>query len=233
MVHRQSSRATRASEVADKSWAFRRLSKPVSLTTEEKPIYLFSSFLSTDQPVSSNMKIPVEQITPSPKEIMFSEKTEELNSRFAKEKYRDFHFPSLLNGSLVYYRSGQELFFHGSFGGSLEGCCSRCLITYPFDVEKSFDLVLVPEPVRSERKVEELKREELGLSYYSSDVINLAPLIEEQVLLALPTRPLCREDCRGLCSGCGANLNSEECACDPAAPSDSRLAIFRTLKINR
>jgi uncharacterized protein len=57
-------------------------------------------------------------------------------------------------------------------------------------------------------------------------------LIEEQVLLALPTRPLCREDCRGLCSGCGVNLNSEECACDPAAPSDSRMAIFRTLKIN-
>ena len=179
------------------------------------------------------MKIPVEQITPSPKEIMFSEKIEELNSLFAKEKYRDFQFPSLLDGSLVYYRSGQELFFHGSFGGKFEGCCGRCLINYSFNVEKSFDLVLVPAPARSERKVKELRREELGLSYYSSDVIELAPLIEEQVLLALPTRPLCREDCRGLCSGCGVNLNSEECACDPAAPSDSRTAIFRTLKINR
>jgi uncharacterized protein len=179
------------------------------------------------------MKIPVEQITPSPKEIMFSEKIEELNSLFVKEKHRDFHFPSLLDGSLVYYRSGQELFFHGSFAGKFEGCCSRCLTNYSFDVEKSFDVVLVPDPARSQRKVEELKREELGLSYYSSDVIELAPLIKEQVLLALPTRPLCREDCRGLCSGCGVNLNSGECACDPAAPSDSRMAIFRTLRINR
>jgi uncharacterized protein len=179
------------------------------------------------------MKIPVEQITQSPKEIMFSEKIEELNALFAKEKYRDFHFPPVLHGSLVYYRSGQELFFHGSFGGRFEGCCSRCLTNYPFDVEKSFDLMLVPSPARPDRKIEELKREELGLSYYSSDVIELAPLIEEQVLLALPTRPLCREDCRGLCGGCGVNLNSEECACDPAAPSDSHMAIFRTLKINR
>lgn len=179
------------------------------------------------------MKIPVEQITQSPKEIMFSEKIEELNALFAKEKYRDFHFPPVLHGSLVYYRSGQELFFHGAFGGEFEGCCSRCLTNYLFDVEKSFDLVLVPDPARAERKVEELKREELGLSYYSSDMIELAPLIEEQVLLALPTRPLCREDCRGLCGGCGVNLNSEECACDPAAPSDSHMAIFRTLKINR
>ena len=179
------------------------------------------------------MKIPVEQITPSPKEIKFSEKIEELNSFFAKEKYRDFQFPSVLDGRLVYYRSGQELFFHGSFGGNFVGCCSRCLINYLFDVEKSFDLVLVPDPARSERKVEELKREELGLSYYSSDVIELAPLLKEQVLLALPTRPLCHEDCRGLCSGCGVNLNTEECACNPAKPSDSRMAIFRTLKINR
>ena len=179
------------------------------------------------------MKIPVEQITPSPKEIEFSEKIEELNSFFSKEKYRDFQLPPVLDGSLVYYRSGQELFFHGSFGGKFEGFCSRCLINYSFDVEKSFDLVLVPDPARSERRVEELKREELGLSYYSSDVIELAPLLKEQVLLALPTRPLCREDCRGLCSGCGVNLNSEECACNPAEPSDSRMAIFRTLKVNR
>ena len=179
------------------------------------------------------MKIPVEQITQSPKEIYFSERIEKLNSLFAKEKYRDIHFPSILDGRLVYYRSGQELFFHGSFGGKFEGCCSRCLTNYSFDVEKPFDVVLVPHPTRSERKVEELKREELGLSYYSSDIIELTPLIEEQVLLALPTRPLCREYCRGLCGGCGANLNTEECGCDPAAPSDSRMAIFRTLKINR
>jgi uncharacterized protein len=179
------------------------------------------------------MKIPVEQITQSPKEILFSEKIEELNSLLAKGKYRDFNFPSVLNGRLLYYRSGQELFFHGSFRGRFEGCCSRCLTDYPFDVEKSFDLVLVPNPARSDRKVEELRPEELGLSYYSSDVIELAPLIEEQVLLALPTRPLCREDCRGLCGGCGVNLDTEVCACDPAAPSDSRMAIFRTLKINR
>jgi uncharacterized protein len=179
------------------------------------------------------MKILVDQITQSPKKIMFSEKIEDLNSFFANAKYRDFHFPPVLDGSLVYYRSGQELFFQGSFGGRFEGCCSRCLANYSFDVEKSFDIVLVPDPARPERKVEELRREELGLSYYSSDIIELAPLIEEQVLLALPTRPLCREDCRGLCGGCGVNLNIEECACDPAAPSDSHIAIFRTLKINR
>jgi hypothetical protein len=47
------------------------------------------------------MKIPVEQITQSPKEILFSEKIEELNSLFAKGKYRDFNFPSVLDGRLL------------------------------------------------------------------------------------------------------------------------------------
>ncbi|HEX6175982.1 MAG TPA: hypothetical protein VF089_18370, partial [Candidatus Binatia bacterium] len=63
------------------------------------------------------MKIPVDQITQSPKEIVFSEKIEELNSLFANAKYRDFHFPSELDVNLVYFRSGQELFFQGSFDG--------------------------------------------------------------------------------------------------------------------
>lgn len=179
------------------------------------------------------MKIPVEQITQSPKEIHFSERIEELNALFANDKHRDFRFPPVLDGTVVYYRSGQEIFLHGSFRGKFEGRCSRCLASYSFNVEKEYDLVLVPDPARSERRIEELTREELGLSYYSSDVIELAPLIEEQVLLALPTRPLCREDCRGLCGRCGVNLNYEECVCDPAAVSDSPMAIFRTLKINR
>jgi DUF177 domain-containing protein len=178
------------------------------------------------------MKIPVDQITQTPKEIGFSERIEELNEVYAQGKIRDFTFPAMLDGTLTYYRSGEELFFHGSFAGEFRGCCSRCLSNYSFAVDKSFDLVLIPDPSGSERKTEELRREDLGLSYYKSDVIDLAPLIQEQVLLSLPTRPLCREDCRGLCGGCGVNLNDETCVCNPVA-SDSRMAVFRTLKLNR
>jgi uncharacterized protein len=72
----------------------------------------------------------------------------------------------------------------------------------------------------------------LGLSYYSGDEINLEPLVREQVLLALPTRPLCAEDCRGLCGGCGMDLNTESCRCS-GDTKDPRMAIFRTLRIDR
>jgi uncharacterized protein len=51
-------------------------------------------------------------------------------------------------------------------------------------------------------------------------------------MLALPTRPLCDENCRGLCGGCGANLNREPCACSASA-DDPRMALFRKLKVGR
>lgn len=178
------------------------------------------------------MKIPVDEIPQSPKEIAFSENIEELNEIFRRSATPDFGFPPTLAVELVYYRSGQDIFFSGSFHGQFSGCCSRCLENYSFTLDKDFAFVLTPEPEKSERGAEELQSAELGLSYYSGDEIDLAPLIAEQVLLALPTRPLCAEDCRGLCEGCGANLNRESCDCTSAG-GDPRMAIFRTLKVGR
>ncbi|HTN69727.1 MAG TPA: DUF177 domain-containing protein [Methylomirabilota bacterium] len=178
------------------------------------------------------MKIPVDDIPQSPKEIKFSESVEELNEAYSKASARDFRFPPFLDVDLVYYRSGRQLFFHGSLRGVIEGCCSRCLKDYTFSLQNDFAFVLSPAPAESDRKVEELSREDLGLSYYSTDEINLTPLIREQAMLALPTRPLCEENCRGFCGGCGVDLNHEACVCS-AAEGDPRMAIFRTLKVGR
>jgi uncharacterized protein len=178
------------------------------------------------------MKIPVGDIPQSPKEIRFSERIEDMNEIFGKGAVWDFRFPPSLEIDLVYYRAGQDLFFHGRFGGTFEGCCSRCLKTYPFELQKEFEFILTPMPANPERGAEELNREDLGLSYYSTEEINLAPLIREQVMLALPTRPLCGDECRGICGGCGVNLNVDACAC-PSSAGDPRMAIFRTLKVGR
>jgi uncharacterized protein len=178
------------------------------------------------------MKIPVDDITESEREIVFVERLDELNELYKKGEFRDFGFPPFLEVALAYYRSGQEIFFKGSLSGRLEACCSRCLSNYSFELDKDFDFVLVPDPSKSGRRTEELKREDLGLSYYSTEEINVTPLIREQVMLALPTRPLCHESCRGLCSGCGVNLNHETCNC-VTSTADSRMAIFRTLKVGR
>jgi len=178
------------------------------------------------------MKLPVDDIPQSPREIHFSERIEDLNQLYPRGNVRDFRFPQVLKIDLVYYRSGRELFFNGRFEGIFAGCCSRCLEGFSFNIDRNFDFVLSPDPGKSERGAEELRREDLGLSFYATEEINLTPLITEQVMLALPTRPLCSDDCRGLCGGCGANLNDEPCACS-ATVGDPRMAIFRTLKVGR
>ncbi len=178
------------------------------------------------------MKISVDEIPQTPREIKFSESVEELNQIYPRSKNRDFNFPALLEVELVYYRSGSELFFWGNFRGRFTGCCGRCLENYSFILSKKFDFVLTPDPAKLDRGAGELHADELGLSFYSTDEINLTPLIMEQVMLALPTRPLCSDDCRGLCGGCGANLNMEPCVCS-AATGDPRMAFFRTLKVDR
>jgi uncharacterized protein len=68
----------------------------------------------------------------------------------------------------------------------------------------------------------------MALSCYEGDTIDLTPLVHEQAILALPTRPLCGEGCRGLCPRCGANLNAGPCGC-PAPPPDHRLAVLHGL----
>lgn len=176
------------------------------------------------------MKILVDQITEAPQRLTFEESAEELNDLYGRSRIPDFRFHSPFDVKLLYYRSGRDLFFSGTVGGRLEGSCSRCLEAYGFTIEKEFEFVLTPA-TRSAERSKELAPDEMGLSSYAEPEVNLSPFVREQVILSLPTRPLCSETCRGLCPGCGANLNREPCACAPAA--DDRLALFRTLRVVR
>lgn len=175
------------------------------------------------------MKLLVSQITEAPKERDFAQSPEELN-RLYSGPARDFHFPAPLEAHLIYYRSGADLFFHGRVAGPVEGSCSRCLKGYAFRLDKEFDFVLTPDP--REPKNRALAADELGLSFYRGDELDLSPLIHEQVLLSLPTQPLCEEACRGLCPECGVDLNESSCRCS-SSRSDPRLAVFRDLKLHQ
>lgn len=178
------------------------------------------------------MKMTVDEILESPREIRFSESIEELNETYTQGKARDFRFPPVVDVDIVCYRSGRDLFFRGSFHGRFEGSCSRCLKDFFMPFHREFEFVLSPDSVGPAGSTEEVRREELGLSYYSGDEINLAPLISEQVMLSLPTRALCAENCRGLCGGCGVDLNYEQCQCSRPA-EDPRMAFFRNFRIDR
>ena len=87
-------------------------------------------------------------------------------------------------------------------------------------------------PTPREGPERQLSEDDLALSFYSGEEIDLAPLFTEQVILTLPTRALCREDCKGLCPRCGVNRNHETCECVEREP-DPRLAVLRNLRVER
>ena len=119
----------------------------------------------------------------------------------------------------------------GTVAAELELPCSRCLEPFRLPVSSSFDLRYLPLPAAtasadSEREVTE---DDLETSYYQDDQIDMNELLREQFYLVLPMKPLCRDECKGLCPSCGTNQNTETCACAPSW-EDPRLAALRSLR---
>ena len=174
------------------------------------------------------MKLNVHEIDEVAKELVYEESTDSLNTLLLHGQVCDFEFPAAAEVHVDYYRAGQELFFQGHIDGSVIGHCARCLEEYTFQLGKDFFIVLVPRANMPEEV--ELSGDELDLSFYEGDQVDLSPLVREQIILALPTRPLCRDDCKGLCASCGVNLNTQACSCTVSG-GDPRLAVLRTLKV--
>jgi uncharacterized protein len=124
----------------------------------------------------------------------------------------------------------------GTVGTTLELACSRCLEPFTLPVDAAFDLRYLPEGVGlGDREVTDdgaLDDEAASATFYRDDEIDLMGLMREQFYLALPMKPLCRQDCRGLCPRCGTNLNTETCQCQDVW-EDPRLAGLRALTTER
>jgi uncharacterized protein len=114
-----------------------------------------------------------------------------------------------------------EYLVDGSARFTADFGCSRCLEPYPFANASEFHLRFRPRPeVSPESEEIELAPEELDIEFYSDRSIPLRDLAIEQIQLAIPMKPLCDENCLGLCPQCGANRNREACRCEATATDE-------------
>ena len=120
-------------------------------------------------------------------------------------------------------RSGQQVRLRGKLSARAEVDCDRCLKTVAIHVETEFDVTYVPTEEYTATEAAELQEEDLSLSVFDGETIDLDELVREQVLLALPLRALCSEECKGLCPTCGADRNIDSCDCH-STEIDSRWA---------
>jgi uncharacterized protein len=121
---------------------------------------------------------------------------------------------------------GAEVFVRGRLAATVPLTCSRCVETFAGRLEADVDMRLVPRPTGADSV--ELGADDLDVDFYDDDQIDLARVVEDAAMLALPMKPLCRPDCRGLCAACGANRNVVACTC-AQRPPDPRLAALRDL----
>lgn len=157
-----------------------------------------------------------------------------------------FDGPLAINLTLT--QQGGPITVTGSLEGTAIRQCVRCLTDFsdPLEVSVYAEFVRQPEDQakvpaessqRGHKRASETAEppteteEEDEVYLYQGDHLDLAPMVREQVILAAPMQPLCREDCLGLCPQCGQNLNERRCACPPApVPSPFRVLRDRRSK---
>jgi uncharacterized protein len=123
----------------------------------------------------------------------------------------------------------EDIRFVGSFSTAVQGRCDRCLDQVGQKVAEKFDLLY--RPIGIDRKGDDvsISQAETEIGYYQGDGLLLEDVLKEQILLALPARQLCRNNCKGFCPQCGKNLNAESCDCVTTMP-DPRWAALEDIR---
>ncbi len=157
--------------------------------------------------------------------------------------------------SASFQKVSGRVFVQGHFSAELAAPCKRCTKEVPVPLDVAFSLRMIPEPPaaradddlkgetkgRGKRQKKEddgqspmassFELDEIDAEPFDGRTIDLDPVVREQVLLALPVAVLCRDDCQGLCSTCGQDLNEQECGHGKTKEVDVRLAKLKDIKL--
>ena len=123
----------------------------------------------------------------------------------------------------------KDIRLRGKLAAGLELQCARCLEPVQQEVTREFELLYRPLGADAGRDELSVTAAEAEIGYYQGDGILLEDVLREQILLALPLKVTCREDCKGLCPHCGKNLNEEQCSCN-VPMEDPRWAALKEIR---
>lgn len=156
------------------------------------------------------MKISLLGLRPGPHELHFQERP----AKWGLENHPILR--SLVQLTVQMEKGAASIYVRNHIRTTGHCTCDRCLEEFDLDLEDSGQVVFSSEEDLSAPSEGEIRRYDPA-----AHEIDLTEDIRDLLLLALPVKQLCREDCKGLCAGCGANLNVEKCLCK-AKPGDAR-----------
>jgi uncharacterized protein len=91
--------------------------------------------------------------------------------------------------------------------------CSRCLERFYISIEPEFLLNLKEKSEQAKVSDKPVEEDEIDIFPIRDSIIDMKEVLSEQIYLNIPLKPLCMEDCLGLCSVCKGNLNTKNCSC--------------------
>jgi uncharacterized protein len=182
------------------------------------------------------MRVNVDDIGDSGIGLTFEEDAESFPSLLELSRSRECVFLMPLSIDLRIRRIGQMFQAVGRFETRARLSCSRCLSDYETPLAADFNLSFSreqPETGDQSRHAEiELGAEEIGLILFHGEEIDLRDAVQEEVLMAVPMKTLCRPECKGLCLQCGADLNQGDCGCERKI-INPKFAVLKGLKLGK
>lgn len=178
------------------------------------------------------MFIEIQELERHP--VDFAERLAPGTLEFGAELRQTSHLQARGQAQLVPEHEGKhkiinDIRIRGDLTASFEVACARCLEPVSQSVARSFDLLYRPQGADAGREELSVTAAEAEIGYYTGPGLLLEDVLREQVLLAVPLRAICREDCKGLCPHCGKNLNREQCSCSEPI-EDPRWAALKEIR---
>jgi uncharacterized protein len=170
------------------------------------------------------MRIELEKLEGSRGDFAHVYRPEELNPVDERVNLAE---PAKIKGQVRL--AGNEVFVNGHVETRAQLECDRCLKAVELPVSADFALEYITGADYESSSAAALSEEELSVSVFDGESIDVDEIAKEQILLAVPARTLCREDCQGICPECGIDLNTGQCNC-AADEIDPRWAALKSFK---
>ncbi len=132
--------------------------------------------------------------------------------------------PAEISGRIVL--KGNKTGVEGTVTAVAQVECDRCLTPVTLPVQAEFNVEYITAEAYQALEVSELGEEDLALSVFDGEYIDVDEIVLEQLWLAVPSQTICRESCKGLCPVCGIDRNLNDCSCQ-ASDIDPRWAAMK------
>lgn len=181
------------------------------------------------------MKIFVDHIQEKPFHLHIEEPAESFPILSQMQSAGECAFVGPIVGDVDVSREFDHFRISGRLKATISLECSRCIEGYSTEINSGFTIIFrkhnSQEGIDSEDEVE-LTEQDLISATFSGNEIDLTHEIEEQIIMAIPQKPLCRDACKGLCPACGSDLNKTSCACIKE-PTSFKFSALKDFKVNR